>query len=748
MPVINNLKTLFVRNEKGEFVPISAIQGRGIASIKRTSGDGSAGSTDVYTITYTDDTTSTFEVYNGKDGSGDSVTYTEQELTAEEQAQARENIDAAQKPLIVTLAGSGTDNNPYTCNATYSDIKAAYDDGRDVKMYYDVTLPIDGRVGEKGVYSGIADLWNVHEMMQLVYFKDESLQDLRCIELYINGLEGIVGGYVIYKFADQSRYGAVKADPAESTDTVPARIGDDGKLYVDALPSSTKIPANTSDLNNDSGFITNIVSDLANYYAKKDIDKMISTIPKFAIAVVDALPTSDISTTTVYFVGGGSGTDLYTEYIYVDGEWEILGSQRVDLTGYATETWVIGKLADYVPVTELQSAINTALAQAKESGEFDGEDGASVTITNTTESTEDGGENVVEFSDGNKMTVRNGKTGAQGDPGVYVGSEDTMPKGTIVRIDPEGEAMELVEVDDTLKLQGYAADAKVTGEKLSELSEAKADQSYVVDEIAVAKALISQSTPIYAKNLEWLEENGETEKVYLLPNGNLAVYTYREGSNYTNLADPTDANWKEGYRLSISAGGVGGEMNGHILKNYIPVTVGDVLRVKGLNIIDHSETDQSAYSKILLYASDKSYPCGLYGHIREQNADYASQVAVDSDGVYSLTIMMSNMGEQRANSDTAYILIDGTPVDGYDSGDIIITVNEEISETARWAWYDSGIPYANYVLTDDEKASIAQKVLDILEVSYIGIDNTINVGTYTLKYDDTENTETIGEVTT
>ena len=42
--------------------------GRGIVSTVRTAGTGLAGSTDTYTITYDDDTTSTFTVYNGQDG--------------------------------------------------------------------------------------------------------------------------------------------------------------------------------------------------------------------------------------------------------------------------------------------------------------------------------------------------------------------------------------------------------------------------------------------------------------------------------------------------------------------------------------------------------------------------------------------------------------------------------------------------------------------------------------------------------
>ena len=49
----------------GEF---DGADGRGIKSIARTNGNGSAGTTDTYTITYSDNTTSTFSVYNGKNG--------------------------------------------------------------------------------------------------------------------------------------------------------------------------------------------------------------------------------------------------------------------------------------------------------------------------------------------------------------------------------------------------------------------------------------------------------------------------------------------------------------------------------------------------------------------------------------------------------------------------------------------------------------------------------------------------------
>lgn len=118
--------------------------------------------------------------------------------------------------------------------------------------------------------------------------------------------------------------------------------------YLQDNPPQVDVPVKLSQLENDSGFVDRLVSDLQNYYLKSqtytrdEIDGKISAIPKFSIKAVQALPTADISETTVYLLSTGSGSDLYTEYIYVDGEWEVLGSQRVDLSGYATEEWASG----------------------------------------------------------------------------------------------------------------------------------------------------------------------------------------------------------------------------------------------------------------------------------------------------------------------------------------------------------------------------------------------------------------------
>ena len=68
--------------------------------------------------------------------------------------------------------------------------------------------------------------------------------------------------------------------------------------------------------------------------------------------------------------------------------------------------------------SELPTAINTALAQAKANGEFDGKDGTSVTVKSVSESTADGGSNVVTFSDGKTLTIKNGSKGSTGATGV------------------------------------------------------------------------------------------------------------------------------------------------------------------------------------------------------------------------------------------------------------------------------------------------------------------------------------------
>lgn len=128
-----------------------------------------------------------------------------------------------------------------------------------------------------------------------------------------------------------------------------------------------------------SEFITRAVNDLVNYYTKSQIDTtvsglqaQISAIPKFAISVVTALPTTDISETTIYLLKTSTTEtgNLYTEYIYINGSWESLGTQTLDLTGYAKESWVETKIADFLTTSQVNALISSALQEYSKTSEF------------------------------------------------------------------------------------------------------------------------------------------------------------------------------------------------------------------------------------------------------------------------------------------------------------------------------------------------------------------------------------------
>ncbi len=76
-----------------------------------------------------------------------------------------------------------------------------------------------------------------------------------------------------------------------------------------------------------------------NEETKEELKGLISEIPKFNIAVVNELPTENISGSTIYLLASGSEeSNIFTEYIYIDNCWEKLGTQTVDLSDYVKKT--------------------------------------------------------------------------------------------------------------------------------------------------------------------------------------------------------------------------------------------------------------------------------------------------------------------------------------------------------------------------------------------------------------------------
>lgn len=125
------------------------------------------------------------------------------------------------------------------------------------------------------------------------------------------------------------------------------------------------VPSDISDFNNDSGFIDNTVNNLVNYYLKtetytqSEINALVSAAASGGFVKVNELPTTGINVKAIYLVPytGSRAKNLYEEYIYIDGDWEMIGTTKIDLSNYITTEALTTALQDYVLSTDLDSLI-------------------------------------------------------------------------------------------------------------------------------------------------------------------------------------------------------------------------------------------------------------------------------------------------------------------------------------------------------------------------------------------------------
>lgn len=168
------------------------------------------------------------------------------------------------------------------------------------------------------------------------------------------------------------------------------------------------VPTKVSQLTNDSGYLTE----------HQDISGKLD-----ASALPTAINTALAQAKANGEFNGKDGDDGHTpikgeDYFTEDDKSELIKQfaaeailVQPDAPADTTAVWVDTD-DDYDD--GFSDAVNLVLAQAKASGEFDGKDGVSVTISSISESTESGGTSVVKFSDGKTLSVKNGVNGTNG----------------------------------------------------------------------------------------------------------------------------------------------------------------------------------------------------------------------------------------------------------------------------------------------------------------------------------------------
>ena len=120
--------------------------------------------------------------------------------------------------------------------------------------------------------------------------------------------------------------------------------------------------------------------------AINELKNLVDLLPQFAIEVVNTLPVSDISTTTIYLVPAQDPEqgNYYEEYIYVNNAWELVGTTAVDLTGYYTSAQVDTLLAAKANTSSL-ATVATSGAYSDLSGKPTIDTALDTTSTNAVE---------------------------------------------------------------------------------------------------------------------------------------------------------------------------------------------------------------------------------------------------------------------------------------------------------------------------------------------------------------------------
>lgn len=266
-----------------------------------------------------------------------------------------------------------------------------------------------------------------------------------------------------------------------------------------------------------------------------------------------------------------------------------------------------------------------------------------------------------------------GEKGDTGEQGPKGDKGDTGPQGEIGPAGPQGEQGVQGAKGDT----GPAGPAGPQGETGAQGPQGPAYVLTDADKAAIVAEVITSlgGNPVFG----YVDESNNIVVSGKLPTGTYSVkYELEDGSTvdigdlvlteaepeqpeepvptYTNLADPGDANWKEGKRLNSSYEEV--DAPGMVTTNLIAAVKGDVIRVKGL-------TFGSSYNERVCQYLDGTANNAL---VSTTNTDLFST----SGGITTITLDGSSV---MPNS--THVRICGTLTGTSD--DVIITVNEEIA---------------------------------------------------------------------
>ncbi len=339
-----------------------------------------------------------------------------------------------------------------------------------------------------------------------------------------------------------------------------------------------------------------------------------------------------------------------------------------------------------------------------------GKDGTSVTIKSVSTSSADGGSNVVTFSDGKTLTVKNGSKGSTGAAGKDGVDGKTPVKGVDYFDGSPGEP----------GAPGADGHTPVKGvDYYTEADKAEFSQ-YIASELAKR----GQLKPEFAQSEAWLNANGDTSKLYVLPDGMIwaNVQTVTESEkvpNFTNLMDDPNAYIKDGYRYSSSSAAFKECPTDCAV--VVPITASEAYTIR---MIGASNNATQQYRNSIYFGTSNTSFTGTFD---------TSKLTYDIDANVDSSIYFSN----PPSGSYSYMVFH--VADGVDADNLIVTVNEEITYTpteggVEYRWASTGrafVPadYEDRIVALEGGLAEAEGDIEALQTKVGGMAMTTNATT-------------------
>lgn len=119
-------------------------------------------------------------------------------------------------------------------------------------------------------------------------------------------------------------------------------VATSGVANITSLPASIltgTIPTGVTAVTQTAGNNSTKIATTA--FVGTAITNALASITSIKFEIVTTLPTTGDAGTIYLVANGGSGTNAYDEYVYVNNAWEKIGTTNVDLSGYVQKTEMV-----------------------------------------------------------------------------------------------------------------------------------------------------------------------------------------------------------------------------------------------------------------------------------------------------------------------------------------------------------------------------------------------------------------------